>query len=180
MTGDTIDPASELVLLDNMNIPAGQPQRRRSRDRPRRRPVRHGRRRGHEPARGRPLGGAGPEPASTARSCASRRPEACRRTTRSSARSGAISCATAGIGAPTTATCTRDLRLRPAQPVPLRVRPEHERHALLHQRRRPEHLGGGRQRRQGPRTTAGTCARASARTARRRTARPRLPASPIR
>ena len=41
---------------------------------------------------------------------------------------------------------------------------------VLHQRRRPEHVGGGRRRSSTARTTAGTCARASVPTARRRTA----------
>ena len=39
-----------------------------------------------------------------------------------------------------------DVRLGPAQPVPHRLRPERGRHALLHQRRRPERLGGDRPR----------------------------------
>ena len=44
-------------------------------------------------------------------------------------------------------TLPGDLRLGPAQPVPDGVRPERRRHALLHQRRRPERLGGDRPRR---------------------------------
>ena len=39
-----------------------------------------------------------------------------------------------------------DLRLGPAQSVPDRVRPERRRHALLHQRRGRDHLGGDRPR----------------------------------
>ena len=39
------------------------------------------------------------------------------------------------------------VRVGPAQPVPLRVRPQHRARSLLHQRRRPEHARGGRPRR---------------------------------
>ncbi len=40
-----------------------------------------------------------------------------------------------------------DVRLGAAEPVPHRLRPEHDGDALLHQRRRPGRLGGGRPRR---------------------------------
>ena len=40
-----------------------------------------------------------------------------------------------------------DLRLRPAQPLPHRHGPQRRWHPLLHQRRRPEHLGGDRRER---------------------------------
>ena len=59
-----------------------------------------------------------------------------------------------------------DLRLGPAESVPLRVRPERRRHAFLHQRRRPGRVGGDRPRARPARTTAGTSARGPARTAR--------------
>ena len=59
-----------------------------------------------------------------------------------------------------------DVRVGAPEPVPDRVRPEHDRDPLLHQRRRPGSLGGGRPRRRRARTTAGTCARAPAPTAR--------------
>ena len=65
-----------------------------------------------------------------------------------------------------------DVRLGAAESVPVRVRPEHRRHPLLHQRRRPGRLGGGRPRRRRAPTTAGTSARGRARTAPRRTAAP--------
>ena len=63
-----------------------------------------------------------------------------------------------------------DLRVGPPEPVPDRVRPEHDRDALLRQRRRRGNLGGGRRGRRPAPTTAGTCARGPAPTARRRTA----------
>ncbi len=45
-----------------------------------------------------------------------------------------------------------DLRARAAEPVPVHVRPQRSwRHAVLHQRRRPERLGGGRPRHLGRR-----------------------------
>ena len=42
------------------------------------------------------------------------------------------------------ATVPGDVRLGPAQPLPHRLRPQRRGHALLHQRRRPEPLGGDR------------------------------------
>ena len=61
----------------------------------------------------------------------------------------AQSCATAGLTQPDQRGVHGDLRLRPAQPVPLRLRPEQRQHPVLHQRRRRRHLGGGRPRHQG-------------------------------
>ena len=87
---------------------------------------------------------------STARSCASTaRPGRRRRATRSAAPAprAARSAATRPPRRPT--TLSGDLRLRAAQPVAVRLRPQHRRDAVLHQRRRPEHPRGGRPRRLG-------------------------------
>ena len=54
-----------------------------------------------------------------------------------------------------------DLRLGTAQPVPVRIRPQRRERPVLHQRRRAEHARGGRPRRRSAPTTAGRSARAS-------------------
>ena len=73
MSGDVIDPGSEIVLVDNISATRRQPQRRRSRDRRRRLPVHLGRR-CRRPTRGpTPVPTTPPRTSacSTARSCGS-------------------------------------------------------------------------------------------------------------
>ena len=58
-----------------------------------------------------------------------------------------VACGSRGNTPSTPSTCVPgDLRLRPAQPVPVRVRPRRRFQPLLHQRRRPGHLRRGQPR----------------------------------
>ncbi len=144
MSGNTIDPGSELVLLDNMAIPAGN----------------HDGGDLHIGGDGYlyvAVGDAGAPPRGGAQDLSILNGKIMRITTdrRRSGRQPVRRSAERAVvregraDQPDERGVHRDLRLRTAQPVPLRLRPEQRQHPVLHQRRRRRHVGGGRSRGQG-------------------------------